>query len=76
MGLIGFGIDNSYRFFTYDGENGFAPATSVLFSDEGWWGGQRGLYIGDFAYVVSAVHLSAIDLNSFAVVTDLVTHGE
>lgn len=68
-GIIGFGADDSFEFFSYDEEAGFERLASVSIGDE--WYGSRGMYIGDFAYVISNSGIAVLDMQSFGVIAEV-----
>jgi uncharacterized secreted protein with C-terminal beta-propeller domain len=64
--LIAFPADSGYDIYGYSDEQGFYKRASV--SSVEWSGDSRGLYIGDFAYIVDYSSVSILDMNSYKLV--------
>lgn len=67
--IIAFPGDDAYYIYGYDEEEGFYERARVRLG--GWSGNSRGMYIGDMIYVVSTDSVSVIDLNTFAVLSEV-----
>ena len=61
--LIGFSTDTEYCVYGYDAENGFTLKAQMALSGSY---NTRGVYIGEYLYVVSASEVSAYRLEDFA----------
>jgi len=66
-GIIGFPTDSGYDFYGYSEDTGFTKLSNVSLED-GFCYSSRGLYIGDFVYVVSDVGTAVLDMQSFSLV--------
>ena len=60
-GIIGFTVDNEYCLYSYSDENGFEKTLGVPLDDA--FCGARGLYIGDWLYVVCGDTVVSSPLN-------------
>ena len=61
--LIGFPVDNGYAFYSYNDLTGF---TRLLQTDSAEWTyNSRGLYIGDYAYIVSSSDVTVFNIQTF-----------
>ena len=67
--IIAFPADSGYDIYSYSDAQGFRKLASI--ASLNWSGDSRGLYIGDFAYVVDASAISVLDMNSFKLLTQL-----
>lgn len=65
--LIGFPTDTGYALYSYSDGAGFAKLASVTNSD--WDGNMRGLYIGEYLYIVGQGGVTVIDMASYGVVS-------
>lgn len=72
--IIGFPSSNgTYRIYGYDDENGFFERGVIDFNEgqsyrnwwRSWWGQMRGLYIGDYLYVITNSHIASYCLENF-----------
>ncbi|HHT17095.1 MAG TPA: hypothetical protein GXZ77_05200 [Papillibacter sp.] len=64
--LIGFPVDNGYAFYGYDDTTGFYR---LLQTDSAQWTyNSRGLYIGDYVYIVSSDDVSVFNIHTFTFV--------
>ena len=61
--LIAFPAEGNYLVYGYSAEQGFQLKKEITFENEWDWQ-SRGLYIGDFFYVVSSDCIYTIDLNT------------
>lgn len=61
--LIAFGVENKYLVFTYSDAGGFKQQASIDLGE--YYGGSRGLYIGDCAYIVSDLGMKVLSMQSF-----------
>lgn len=59
-GIIAFPSDSGYDIYGYSEEQGFYKRAGV--SSVKWSGDSRGLYIGDFAYIVDYSSISILDM--------------
>ncbi|MEA4946852.1 MAG: beta-propeller domain-containing protein, partial [Oscillospiraceae bacterium] len=64
--LIGFATNSGYTFYSYSDDAGFTKLASVAGSD--WDYNMRGLYIGDFLYIVSQSGVTVVELPSYTTV--------
>ena len=62
-GLIAFPAEGNYLVYGYSADQGFQLKKEITFENEWDWQ-SRGLYIGDFFYVVSSDCIYTIDLNT------------
>lgn len=77
-GIVGFPVDwNRYVIYSYDDVNGFVRKAEIKLSDnsddEWYYGDLRGLYIGEYFYIVDCEggRTFVINLNSFEVVANI-----
>lgn len=63
-GIIAFPADNGYDIYSYSDEQGFLKKASI--SSLEWSGDSRGLYIGNFAYIVNSSSVSVLDMTRFS----------
>ena len=63
--IIGFLADGEYFIFSYDADTGFRQLCRFDFDDDYEWRA-RGLYIGDWAYIVGSEKLMTVDINTWA----------
>lgn len=61
--LIAFPAEGNYLVYSYSADQGFQLKKEITFENEWDWQ-SRGLYIGDYFYVVSSDCIYAIDLNT------------
>lgn len=61
--IIAFPADNGYDIYGYSDEQGFFKRAGVSAIE--WSGDSRGLYIGDFAYIIDNSSISVLDMTSF-----------
>lgn len=64
--LIGFATNSGYTFYSYSDDAGFTKLASVAGGD--WDYNMRGLYIGDFLYIVSQSGVTVVELASYTTV--------
>ena len=69
-GIIGFDSGNAYTIYGYDADSGFNKLASIT-RDENNWYSSRGMYIGDFAYIVTGNGVTVLDMQSFEVVATI-----
>ena len=67
--IIAFPVDNGYDIYGYDDSTGFFKRASI--EDVEWYGNGRGLYIGNFGYIVNTSGVTVLDLSDFTLVTQL-----
>ena len=67
--IIAFPSDRGYDIFAYSDDTGFYKRASVSGLD--WYGDSRGLYIGDYIYVITSDRISILELDSFTIVKNL-----
>jgi len=70
--IIAFPSENAYLVYGYDDVYGFFQRGIIEFDNEydewgwqRWWGQMRGLYIGDYLYVLTGSHIASFSLTSF-----------
>ena len=68
-GIIGFGTDNAFEIYGYSAEKGFSRLAKVALDND--WGDSRGMYIGDFAYILSEAGLTVLDMQSFEMIAEI-----
>lgn len=68
-GIIGFGGDSDYEIYGYDAEKGFSRLASVSLSSD--WYASRGMYIGDFAYIIDNSGVAVLDMQSFEIIAKI-----
>lgn len=68
-GIIGFGVDSDYEIYGYDGEKGFSRLASVSLDSD--WYASRGMYIGDFAYIIDNSGVAVLDMQSFEIIAKI-----
>ena len=67
----------NYAVFSYDPDNGFTLINEIAYGtsdNESWWysgGFQRGLYIGDYLYVIAEDRIVSAHLSNAAVIQEL-----
>ena len=82
--LIGFQTDSSYLIYGYCDENGFFRRGEIRFDDHcpifgsrwSWWGNMRGLYIGDYFYVITGNRVASFCLETFQQVDYVILEEE
>lgn len=62
-GIIAFPADNGYDIYGYSDEQGFFKRASI--SSVEWSGDSRGLYIGDFAYIIDNIAITVLNMTDF-----------
>lgn len=67
-GIIGFPYNNGYTVFGYNDTDGFYEISRIDLSDEKWDGNSRGLYIGEYAYIVTKECTLVLDMSDFKTV--------
>jgi uncharacterized secreted protein with C-terminal beta-propeller domain len=67
--IIAFPADSGYDIYGYTDEHGFRKLASI--SSLNWSGDSRGLYIGDFAYIVDASVISVLDMNTLMLLNQI-----
>ncbi len=67
--IIAFPSDSGYDIYGYDDETGFFKRASI--EDVEWYGNGRGLYIGDYGYIVNMSAVTVLNLSDFTLVTQL-----
>ena len=60
--IIAFPAENSYLVYGYSADDGFTLRKEISVSQ--WDGNNRGLYIGDYFYVVGSDQINVLDLNT------------
>ncbi|MDO4815984.1 MAG: beta-propeller domain-containing protein [Bacillota bacterium] len=68
-GIIGFGTDSAFEIYGYDEGSGFSRLASVSLNND--WNAPRGMYIGDFAYIIDNSGVTVIDMQSFEIITKI-----
>lgn len=68
-GIIAFPADNGYDIYGYSDEQGFFKRASI--SSLEWSGDSRGLYIGDFAYIVDSSAVSVLDMTGYSLINKI-----
>jgi len=72
--IIGFQSDNAYLIYGYCDETGFFRRGIIEFENKwcewwgwwrSWWGQMRGLYIGNYFYVITGSHIASFCLETF-----------
>lgn len=65
--IIAFPVEDGYAVYGYSDDRGFYLRAHI---DAGsWYGDARGLYIGDYIYIVSYDGLTVLDMNNFTEAT-------
>lgn len=64
--LIAFGAESKYVIFSYSDEEGFKKITEVDIGED--WNSSRGMYVGDFLYVVSDFGMKVLSMQNFETV--------
>lgn len=65
--VIAFPADGGYVIYGYNDADGFYLRSRIGFEGETWWyGNARGVYIGEYAYVVLADTLWVLDLDTLS----------
>ena len=69
--VFAFPVENGYAVYGYDDAEGFSIRAELeLKGENGWWyGSARGLYAGDYAYVVFETGVWVLDLETLEPVT-------
>jgi inhibitor of cysteine peptidase len=62
-GLVAFPADSGYDIYSYSDEAGFRKLARV--DSVEWSADSRGLYIGDFVYIVDQTSVSVLDMTAF-----------
>lgn len=65
--IIAFGAESKYIIFSYSDEEGFKKITEVDIGED--WNSSRGMYIGDFMYVVSDFGMKVLSMQNFDAVS-------
>jgi uncharacterized secreted protein with C-terminal beta-propeller domain len=68
-GLIAFPADNGYDIYGYSDEQGFYKKAGIASVE--WNGDSRGMYIGDFAYIVDSTAVTILSMTDFTKVNTL-----
>ena len=68
--LIGFPTDNGYMIYGYNDQEGFHLKKTIYLSGYSW--NSRGLYIGDYFYIVDETRVVVIDLNTLEQTAEIV----
>lgn len=68
-GIIAFPVDNGYDIYGYSDEKGFFKRAGI--SSLEWSGDSRGLYIGNFAYIVDSSAISVLDMTGFSLINKI-----
>jgi inhibitor of cysteine peptidase len=67
--IIAFPYDSGYVIYGYSDEQGFYKRGEVTSVE--WTGDARGLYIGDYAYIIDYGSVTVVDMASFGAVTKI-----
>ena len=67
--IIAFPAENGYDIYGYSDDTGFYSRARI--DDVEWYGNGRGLYIGDYAYIVTNASLTVLDMTGFSLVTQI-----
>ena len=67
--LIAFPVENGYDIYGYSDDTGFYKQASIDTVE--WYGNGRGMYIGDYAYIVTSSTVTVLDLTDFMQVSQL-----
>jgi inhibitor of cysteine peptidase len=67
--IIGFPADESYDIYGYSDARGFYERASI--DSSGWGWNMRGLYAGDYAYIVTDSAVTVLDLTALEAITQL-----
>jgi uncharacterized secreted protein with C-terminal beta-propeller domain len=62
--IIAFPAYGGYVIYGYSDEGGFYKRAQIKGSDDSRYGSIRGLYIGDYVYIISGNSLSVLDLQT------------
>ena len=63
--LIGFPSENGYLLYGYTEDGGFALIDEVKIDDFWWNGDSRGLYAGEYFYIVTPQFTAVLDMENF-----------
>ena len=70
--VFAYPTERGYEVYGYDDAEGFSLRAEVRMTEDKWWyGSARGLYAGDFAYVVFETGVWVLDLETLEPVTTL-----
>jgi len=69
--IIAFPVENGYAIYGYSVESGFYRRALITDLAGYWFGDARGLYIDDFAYIVTNSRVSVLDMNGFKTVANI-----
>lgn len=64
--VIGFGAESKYVIFSYSDEDGFKKCAESDLGEE--WSSSRGMYVGDFLYIVSDFGMKVLSMQNFETV--------
>lgn len=67
--IIAFPVEDGYAVYGYSDDNGFY--LRAHFDADSWYGDARGLYIGNYIYIVSYDGLTVLDMNNFTEATNI-----
>ena len=67
--IIAFPSDKGYDIYGYSDDSGFYKRASVTGID--WYGDSRGLYIGDYVYVIVSDRVSIMEMDGFNIVKNI-----
>ncbi len=67
--IIAFPTDSGYDIYGYSEADGFVKKATIGALE--WSGDSRGLYIGDYAYIIDYEHLTVLDMVSFELLKTL-----
>ena len=69
--IIAFPVDDGYAVYGYSVTEGFSRTALITDVIRNWYGDTRGLYIGDFAYIVTSDRIAVLNMDSFTLVTNI-----
>ena len=70
-GIIGFPCDNGYVVYGYSEDEGFREITRTDLKGVYWNGNSRGLYVGDYMYIVLQNCTAVLDMEDFELITTI-----
>ena len=71
-GVIGFPADNGYVLYHYDEASGFVKTNQVDLNDKWYWSwNTRGLYVGEFIYIVAEQGVTVLNLSTGDFITTI-----
>ncbi|MGL4484566.1 MAG: beta-propeller domain-containing protein, partial [Anaerovoracaceae bacterium] len=69
--VIAFPGESNYLIYSYSKEKGFEKMADIPINDEYYYDSARGLYIGNYFYIVSEKNISSYDMTDYAKVAEL-----